>query len=69
MIIIVRFVVLTLARQTTWTKFFGKHQLAQLTKRLRGIHAAWHFRFSVSFGGEGGLRKVDFRGSHPLTLR
>ncbi|EHS1185862.1 DUF3265 domain-containing protein [Vibrio vulnificus] len=61
--------VLTLARQTTWTKFFGKHQLAQLTKRLRGIHAAWHFWFAVSFGGEGGLRKVGLCGIHPLTQR
>ncbi|MCU8247357.1 DUF3265 domain-containing protein, partial [Vibrio vulnificus] len=23
-----------------------------MTRRLRGIHAAWHFWFSVSFGGE-----------------
>ncbi|EOB9556317.1 DUF3265 domain-containing protein, partial [Vibrio vulnificus] len=23
-----------------------------MTKRSRGIHAAWHFRFAVSFGGE-----------------
>ncbi|HAS8362690.1 TPA: DUF3265 domain-containing protein, partial [Vibrio vulnificus] len=22
-----------------------------MTRRLRGIHAAWHFRFAVSFGG------------------
>ncbi|ENU5782095.1 TPA: DUF3265 domain-containing protein, partial [Vibrio vulnificus] len=28
-----------------------------MTKRLRGIHAAWHFWHAVSFGGEGGLRK------------
>ncbi|HCK0618550.1 TPA: DUF3265 domain-containing protein, partial [Vibrio parahaemolyticus] len=27
-----------------------------LTKRLRGIHAAWHFWHAVSFGGEGGMR-------------
>ncbi|ELI9684794.1 DUF3265 domain-containing protein, partial [Vibrio vulnificus] len=27
-----------------------------MTKRLRGIHAAWHFWFAVSFGGESGLR-------------
>ncbi|MGR3269275.1 DUF3265 domain-containing protein, partial [Vibrio vulnificus] len=26
-----------------------------MTKRLSGIHAAWHFWFAVSFGGEGGL--------------
>ncbi|EGR0107127.1 DUF3265 domain-containing protein, partial [Vibrio vulnificus] len=23
----------------------------QLTKRLSGIHAAWHFWYAVSFGG------------------
>ncbi|RZQ38774.1 DUF3265 domain-containing protein [Vibrio vulnificus] len=61
--------VLTLARQTTWTKFFGKHQLAQLTKRLRGIHAAWHFWYAVDFIGENGLRKVGLGGIHPLTRR
>ncbi|MCU8501720.1 DUF3265 domain-containing protein, partial [Vibrio vulnificus] len=27
-----------------------------MTRRLRGIHAAWHFWFAVSFGGENGLR-------------
>ncbi|OYP01264.1 hypothetical protein CI599_18255, partial [Vibrio cholerae] len=41
----------------------------QLTKRLRGIHAAWHFWFAVSFGGEVGLRKVGLGGIHPLTQR
>ncbi|EHY0959518.1 DUF3265 domain-containing protein, partial [Vibrio vulnificus] len=25
-----------------------------LTRRSRGIHAAWHFWFAVSFGGESG---------------
>ncbi|EMN7336072.1 DUF3265 domain-containing protein, partial [Vibrio vulnificus] len=25
-----------------------------MTRRLSGIHAAWHFWFAVSFGGEGG---------------
>ncbi|HAS8479591.1 TPA: DUF3265 domain-containing protein, partial [Vibrio vulnificus] len=25
-----------------------------MTKRLSGIHAAWHFWFLVSFGGESG---------------
>ncbi|MCU8247390.1 DUF3265 domain-containing protein, partial [Vibrio vulnificus] len=25
-----------------------------LTRRLSGIHAAWHFWLAVSFGGEGG---------------
>ncbi|TOI38993.1 hypothetical protein CGI60_23460 [Vibrio parahaemolyticus] len=27
-----------------------------MTKRLRGIHAAWHFWYAVGFGGESGLR-------------
>ncbi|EMN6297080.1 DUF3265 domain-containing protein [Vibrio parahaemolyticus] len=26
-----------------------------MTRRLSGIHAAWHFWFAVSFGGENGL--------------
>ncbi|EHY9871154.1 DUF3265 domain-containing protein, partial [Vibrio vulnificus] len=29
-----------------------------MTRRLRGIHAAWHFWFSFSLGGESGLRKL-----------
>ncbi|HDY8159982.1 TPA: DUF3265 domain-containing protein [Vibrio vulnificus] len=41
----------------------------RLTKRLSGIHAAWHFWYAVSFGGEGGLRKVGLCGIHPLTQR
>ncbi|EHW0628554.1 DUF3265 domain-containing protein [Vibrio vulnificus] len=40
-----------------------------MTKRLRGIHAAWHFWFAVSFGGESGLRKVGLGGTHLLTQR
>ncbi|EIV1777569.1 DUF3265 domain-containing protein [Vibrio vulnificus] len=40
-----------------------------MTKRLSGIHAAWYFWFAVSFGGEGGLRKVGLCGTHPLTRR
>ncbi|HAS6299959.1 TPA: DUF3265 domain-containing protein [Vibrio vulnificus] len=40
-----------------------------ITRRSRGIHAAWHFWFTVSFGGEGGLRKVGLSGIHPLTQR
>ncbi|HAS6185848.1 TPA: DUF3265 domain-containing protein [Vibrio vulnificus] len=40
-----------------------------MTRRLRGIHAAWHFWHAVSFGGEGGLRKVGLGGIHPLTQR
>ncbi|HDY8072390.1 TPA: DUF3265 domain-containing protein [Vibrio vulnificus] len=27
-----------------------------MTRRLRGIHAAWHFWYAASFGGESGLR-------------
>ncbi|NVC65360.1 DUF3265 domain-containing protein, partial [Vibrio sp. 05-20-BW147] len=34
-----------------------------------GIHAAWHFWYAVSFGGEGGLRNVGLCGTHPLTRR
>ncbi|EPW6890582.1 hypothetical protein ACWOWW_004292, partial [Vibrio vulnificus] len=34
-----------------------------------GIHAAWHFWFAVSFGGESGLRKLGLCGIHPLTQR
>ncbi|HAS8322025.1 TPA: DUF3265 domain-containing protein [Vibrio vulnificus] len=41
----------------------------KLTKRLRGIHAAWHFWYAVVFGGESGLRKVGLGGIHPLTQR
>ncbi|HCG7974740.1 TPA: DUF3265 domain-containing protein [Vibrio parahaemolyticus] len=40
-----------------------------MTKRLSGIHAAWHFWYAVSFGGESGLRKVGLCGIHPLTRR
>ncbi|HAT8530667.1 TPA: DUF3265 domain-containing protein [Vibrio vulnificus] len=40
-----------------------------MTKRLRGIHAAWHFWYAVSFGGENGLRKAGLGGIHPLTQR
>ncbi|EIX4885658.1 DUF3265 domain-containing protein [Vibrio vulnificus] len=39
------------------------------TRRLSGIHAAWHFGFAVSFGGESGLRKAGLCGIHPLTQR
>ncbi|EHU4978602.1 DUF3265 domain-containing protein, partial [Vibrio vulnificus] len=27
-----------------------------MTRRLSGIHAAWHFWFTASFGGESGLQ-------------
>ncbi|EHJ9990348.1 DUF3265 domain-containing protein [Vibrio vulnificus] len=40
-----------------------------LTRRSRGIHAAWHFWYAVSFSGESGLRKVGLGGTHPLTQR
>ncbi|HAS6064747.1 TPA: DUF3265 domain-containing protein [Vibrio vulnificus] len=40
-----------------------------MTRRSSGIHAAWHFWHAVSFGGEGGLRKVGLGGIHPLTRR
>ncbi|EIO4097935.1 DUF3265 domain-containing protein [Vibrio parahaemolyticus] len=33
------------------------------------MHAAWHFWYAVSFGGEGGLQKVGLGGTHPLTRR
>ncbi|EKZ9057866.1 DUF3265 domain-containing protein, partial [Vibrio vulnificus] len=39
----------------------------RLTRRSRGIHAAWHFWYAVSFGGESGLRKLGLCGTHPLT--
>ncbi|EHH0751436.1 DUF3265 domain-containing protein, partial [Vibrio vulnificus] len=37
-----------------------------ITRRSRGIRAAWHFWHAVSFGGEGGLRRVGLGGPHPL---
>ncbi|EKF6713384.1 DUF3265 domain-containing protein [Vibrio cholerae] len=40
-----------------------------LTRRLSGIHAAWHFWFAVSFCGESGMRKLGLCGIHPLTQR
>ncbi|EHH1191970.1 DUF3265 domain-containing protein [Vibrio vulnificus] len=40
-----------------------------MTRRLRGIHAAWHFGYAASFGGESGLRKAGLGGIHPLTRR
>ncbi|EKK9988681.1 DUF3265 domain-containing protein [Vibrio vulnificus] len=40
-----------------------------MTKRLSGIHAAWHFWYAVSFGGECGLRELGLCGTHPLTQR
>ncbi|EGQ7988796.1 DUF3265 domain-containing protein [Vibrio vulnificus] len=43
--------------------------VSQLTRRLSGIHAAWHFWYAVSFGGENGLQKAGLGGIHPLTQR
>ncbi|TNZ55697.1 DUF3265 domain-containing protein [Vibrio parahaemolyticus] len=40
-----------------------------MTNNLRVIQHAWHFWYAVSFGGEGGMRKVVLRGIHPLTRR
>ncbi|EJG0028994.1 DUF3265 domain-containing protein [Vibrio alginolyticus] len=40
-----------------------------MTRRSSGIHAAWHFWYAASFGGESCLRKVCLCGIHPLTLR
>ncbi|MCU8540701.1 DUF3265 domain-containing protein [Vibrio vulnificus] len=40
-----------------------------MTRRLSGIHAAWHFWYAVGFGGESGLRKAGLCGIHPLTQR
>ncbi|HFQ5070818.1 DUF3265 domain-containing protein [Vibrio vulnificus] len=42
---------------------------SHITKRSRGIRAAWHFLYAVSFSGESGLRKVGLSGTHPLTQR
>nr|WP_081036189.1 DUF3265 domain-containing protein [Vibrio vulnificus] len=39
------------------------------TRRLSGIHAAWHFWYAVVCGGESGLRKAGLGGTHPLTRR
>ncbi|EJV9424579.1 DUF3265 domain-containing protein [Vibrio vulnificus] len=40
-----------------------------MTRRSRGIHAAWHFCHAMNFGGESGLLKVGLGGTHPLTQR
>ncbi|EIY9463292.1 DUF3265 domain-containing protein [Vibrio vulnificus] len=40
-----------------------------MTRRLSGIHAAWHFWYAVIFGGESGLRELGLCGIHPLTQR
>ncbi|HAS6064765.1 TPA: DUF3265 domain-containing protein [Vibrio vulnificus] len=33
------------------------------------MHAAWHFGYAASLGGESGLREVGLCGIHPLTQR
>nr|WP_310948828.1 DUF3265 domain-containing protein [Vibrio vulnificus] len=43
--------------------------MQRITRRLSGIHAAWHFWYAASFGGESGLREVSLCGIHPLTQR
>ncbi|MGR3073701.1 DUF3265 domain-containing protein [Vibrio vulnificus] len=50
-------------------KFLQCAWVCGITRRSRGIHAAWHFWYAVSFGGESGLRKVGLSGIHPLTQR
>ncbi|EMK3316748.1 DUF3265 domain-containing protein [Vibrio vulnificus] len=40
-----------------------------MTRRSSGIHAAWHFWYAVSFGGESCLWKLGLCGIHPLTQR
>ncbi|HDY8002565.1 TPA: DUF3265 domain-containing protein [Vibrio vulnificus] len=51
------------------TKNLVRHEVKKLTRRSSGIHAAWHFWYAVSFGGESGLQKVGLGGIHPLTRR
>ncbi|HGF7228217.1 DUF3265 domain-containing protein [Vibrio cholerae] len=46
-----------------------KRIIIDITRRSRGIHAAWHFWYAVILGGESGLRKVGLGGIHPLTRR
>ncbi|HDY7438559.1 TPA: DUF3265 domain-containing protein [Vibrio vulnificus] len=45
------------------------YEFVLLTKRSRGIHAAWHFWYAAGFGGESGLREAGLGGTHPLTRR
>ncbi|HGF4932030.1 TPA: DUF3265 domain-containing protein [Vibrio parahaemolyticus] len=40
-----------------------------MTRRLSGIHAAWHFWYAVGFSGESVLRKAGLSSTHPLTQR
>ncbi|HAS6213158.1 TPA: DUF3265 domain-containing protein [Vibrio vulnificus] len=48
---------------------YGALGFVLITRRSRGIHAAWHFLYAVSFSGESGLLKVGLSGIHPLTQR
>ncbi|EGQ9584759.1 DUF3265 domain-containing protein [Vibrio parahaemolyticus] len=50
-----------------YLKWVSKYK--HITKRSRGIHAAWHFWYAVSFSDENGLRKAGLGGIHPLTRR
>ncbi|EGQ8024498.1 DUF3265 domain-containing protein [Vibrio vulnificus] len=50
-------------------KLGTKWSFRSLTRRLRGIHAAWRFWYAVGFGGESVLRKLGLGGIHPLTQR
>ncbi|HFQ4951335.1 TPA: DUF3265 domain-containing protein [Vibrio vulnificus] len=45
------------------------HLLKHITRRSRGIRAAWHFWYAVGFGVKGALRKTGLGGTHPLTQR
>nr|WP_193254759.1 DUF3265 domain-containing protein [Vibrio navarrensis] len=38
--------------------FYKQLCIFRITRRLRGIHAAWHSWYAVVFGGESGLRKA-----------
>ncbi|ELM0341141.1 DUF3265 domain-containing protein [Vibrio vulnificus] len=40
-----------------------------MTRRSRGIHAAWHFLVCGDFCGESSLRQLGLCGIHPLTQR
>ncbi|OQU38861.1 hypothetical protein EM67_006235 [Vibrio parahaemolyticus] len=48
---------------------YGTLGFVLITRRSRGIHAAWHFWYAASFGGESGLREVGLCGIHSLTQR
>nr|WP_238118205.1 DUF3265 domain-containing protein [Vibrio cincinnatiensis] len=50
-------------------KIFSLGRTENITRRLSGIHAAWHLWYAVRFGGKSGLRKLGLGGTHPLTRR